>query len=276
MPNDLSTVDINTLTAEILILRQQTVQNIIEIGNRLIKAKELLPHGEWGRWLEETVDFSQKTANRFMQVARECPNSSTLSNLPPSKVFALLELPPEQREAFVQENPVESMTTRELQKAIKEQETLQEQLTLAKAEAVDAGKDRDKLNTKLGRIQHQLELERKEAQATLNRMIEEAKEHQDKVTALTAELAKPVTVETAVVERIPEAVEQELAELRAKAAGKQKSDAVLKYQVQFDVLVSNFKALLVILSEIRTADPEAYETYRRATDGLIVKMQERL
>lgn len=38
----------------ILRLKQQTVQNIIQIGLDLIKAKEKLSHGEWGNgWKKE-------------------------------------------------------------------------------------------------------------------------------------------------------------------------------------------------------------------------------
>jgi len=126
--NEIQTTVIDTLTVEILILKQQTAQNIIEIGKRLIAAKEKLAHGEWGKYLEEKVDFSQPTANRFMKVANEFSNSSTLRNLSQSKVFALLSLPQEEREEFVQVNDIEAMSTRELQKTIKEKQDLEAKL----------------------------------------------------------------------------------------------------------------------------------------------------
>jgi DNA repair exonuclease SbcCD ATPase subunit len=119
MPDIQSSVD--TLTVEILILKQQTAQNIIEIGKRLNQVKEQLPHGEWLPWLEQKVEFSERTARRLMQVAKESSNWPALTDLPPSKVFALLDLPADQRESFVQNNPVDEMTTRQLQAAIKAQ-----------------------------------------------------------------------------------------------------------------------------------------------------------
>lgn len=61
--------------------KTQTATGIIEIGKRLIEAKEQLSHGQWGDWLKEKVEFSQATANRFMRVANELANSSTLTNL---------------------------------------------------------------------------------------------------------------------------------------------------------------------------------------------------
>lgn len=126
--------EIDKITAEILIYKQQTAQNIIEIGKRLIKVKESLPHGEWGKWLEEKVDFTDRTARRFMKVATEFGNRTTLSDLSSSKLFALLDLPTEEREEFVSKphevngktKTIDEMTSRELQKAIKEKKQLEE------------------------------------------------------------------------------------------------------------------------------------------------------
>lgn len=120
MTKDLQTSNINQLESEIILLKQQTAQNIIEIGKRLIQAKEQLPHGEWLPWLEEKIDFSRHTANRFMRVAEEFSNVSMLQHLTQSKIFALLDVPESQREEFIESNPVEDMTTRELRQAIKE------------------------------------------------------------------------------------------------------------------------------------------------------------
>ena len=116
--NELQNVD--TLTAEILILKNQTAQNIIEIGKRLIAVKESLPYGEFGKWLEEKVDFTQQTANKFMKIANEIGEYASMRNLGTAKIFALLSVPQAERETFIKENPVNEMTTRELQQAIKE------------------------------------------------------------------------------------------------------------------------------------------------------------
>ena len=100
--NEVITLDIQTLTTEILILKQQTAQNIIEIGKRLIQVKESLGHGEWLPWLEQKVDISEWSAQRFMKVAREFPNACALKDLSSTKIFALLDLPSEDREEFTQ------------------------------------------------------------------------------------------------------------------------------------------------------------------------------
>ncbi|MGF6356142.1 myosin heavy subunit [Paenibacillus sp. 4624] len=100
--------------------RQYVLQSAIEIGQRLTEAKELVAHGEWGTWLKEHVNYSQSSANNFMKISVEYANSQTLSTLSYSQAVALLSVPAEERESFVEENNAAEMSARELQAAIKE------------------------------------------------------------------------------------------------------------------------------------------------------------
>ena len=106
------------IEAEIHFYKQQTATGIIEIGKRLIEAKEQLQHGQWGKWLEEKVDFSQNTAGQFMRVAKEFSNSESVKNLGTRKLFLLLDVPAEKREEFIENNNLDKMTTRQLQENI--------------------------------------------------------------------------------------------------------------------------------------------------------------
>lgn len=124
---DVQTTNISQLETEIVLLKNQTAQNIIEIGKRLNKAKEMLPHGEWGKWLEDKVDFRPETASRIMRVANEYPNLTTTSNIGIGKAFELLALPQAERQEFIDNHPVEDMTTRELRQAIKKNKELESQ-----------------------------------------------------------------------------------------------------------------------------------------------------
>jgi len=133
--NEIQNVD--TLTIEILVLKQQTAQNIIEIGKRLIEVQQQLGEGESFRsWLKEKVQFSKSTAYNFVRAAKEFSTVQALGQLGQTKVFALLDVPPEEREKFVSEphdvngeiKTVDEMTTRELQKIIKEKQDLEEKL----------------------------------------------------------------------------------------------------------------------------------------------------
>lgn len=129
---------LSQIEAEINILKVQTAQNIIEIGKRLIEAKEQLQHGAWGFWLKERVVFSERTAQRFMRVAEECSKSTALSDLPLTKVYTILELPSDQREDIISKpqeltsgevKMIDEMTTRELQELIKARKNIDDSLS---------------------------------------------------------------------------------------------------------------------------------------------------
>lgn len=114
--------EIRTFTASML-------NNIIEIGRRMVEVKEMLPHGSFGDWIKENTGYSQSTANNFMRVFKEYGadqgclfgaevKSQTFGNLSYSKALTLLALPSGEREDFVETHDVNAMSTRELAEAI--------------------------------------------------------------------------------------------------------------------------------------------------------------
>lgn len=54
------------IAVEINMIKQQTekvvLNNAIEIGRRLKVAKDLIPYGEWGKWLAESISYTERTA----------------------------------------------------------------------------------------------------------------------------------------------------------------------------------------------------------------------
>jgi hypothetical protein len=98
-------VDARTATAlaeHVTAIRQlgkQTVENVVEIGRRLIECKKLVGHGNWLPWLEREFRWSDRTALNFMRVA-ELSKSETVSNLNlPVKALYLLTAPSTPTEA---------------------------------------------------------------------------------------------------------------------------------------------------------------------------------
>ncbi|WMI81578.1 DUF3102 domain-containing protein [Anaerotignum sp. MB30-C6] len=129
---ELSIRPIEVITQEIQFYKGQATMAIIEIGRRLEEAKLRIPHGRWGEWLKNEIQFSERTAQNFMRIAREYPNPQTVAVLgnSMSKALALLTLPPEDREDFLQEThvidgeekTVADMSTREMERLVKELE----------------------------------------------------------------------------------------------------------------------------------------------------------
>lgn len=136
---------IETITSEILELKKQAGKALLGIGQRLIEAKETLPHGEWLPWLTEQVEFSERTAQYYMQLAREWTNPQSIADLGATKAFKLLALPPEEREAFIQEHNVVDMSARELAQAIKERDEARMAAERAAADQHAAEQARDKM-----------------------------------------------------------------------------------------------------------------------------------
>lgn len=145
--------NIEAITSEILRLKQDAGNAILGIGQRLIEAKAMLPHGEWLPWLTEQVEFSERQAQRFMKLAQEWANPTALSDLGATKALALLALPPEERQKFLSENhivdgeekSVIDMTSRELEKAVKERDEALHAAEAARAAAETADQRRAKM-----------------------------------------------------------------------------------------------------------------------------------
>lgn len=121
------------IAQEIRALTATMLTNIVEIGRRLCEAKELLPHGEFGKWVTEQTGYSSSTANNFMRLFTEYSdqqfsifgasvNCQSIGNLPYSKALLLLSVPSEEREDFVVKNNVAEMSNTELKKAIRERD----------------------------------------------------------------------------------------------------------------------------------------------------------
>ena len=68
---------IEVITQEINFYKLQAGNAIIEIGKRLHEAKLTLPHGAWGAWLQNEVEFSERTAQNFMRIAKEYRNPAS-------------------------------------------------------------------------------------------------------------------------------------------------------------------------------------------------------
>ncbi|NLB52065.1 MAG: DUF3102 domain-containing protein [Syntrophomonadaceae bacterium] len=292
------------IAAEINHIKDQTktmlLYNSIEIGRRLTEAKMCVPHGEWGAWLEEKVEFSKSSANYLMRIFEEYGNnqlalfgetgakSQALGSLSYSQAVALLAIPGEEREQFIEENDALNMSTRELQQAIKERDQAREEKEKAEddlkyfQDQIEKGQSalmgaKKYFSEELERLEKELE----QAQAAGNekeiRILKQELEQtdemlkcaNDEIDELKKQLTeKPIDV-PATIEVIPPEVEAELAKLRSK----NKSAAELKFKLQFDALTSSFNSLLQTLDEI---EPDNRAKYTNAVKTLINKMAEYL
>ena len=203
---------IEAITNEILDLKQTAGEAILEIGNRLIEAQTILSHGDWLVWLAEQVEFSPRTAQRFMRLAREWSNATALSHLGATKALALLALPEKERDEFLEEHNVVDMTTRQLEQAIKERDEARKAAEDARADALTAEQARAKMEADMAAARNLLESARADADSAGSR----ARALEEKLRMLQEQ---PVEVAVQTVAD-PEAIEKARAEAAAEMQAK--------------------------------------------------------
>lgn len=313
---------IETIAIEINSIKDQTkkimLHGSIEIGRRLTEAKEMMEHGNWMNWLADSVDYSQSTANNLMKLFKEYgtdqltlfgdnAESQALGSLSYTQAVALLGIPSEEREAFVQENDVDSMSTRELAEAVKARKDAEK----AKKEAEKKLKEAQKAMEQERKLREKLEIQqadhalivenlKKQAEeaeaaaakaesgeddgraAELQEELEKAQQqHADslaQIKQLEQELkAKPIDVvpATVEVEVVPPEITAELEELRKKVAQGTGEEAAI-FKAHFKNLSDAFANLLGALEVVGKSDAELHTKYKTATIGLIDRMKAEL
>ena len=304
--------DIQTVTTEIRTLHRQAQGMIlsyaIEIGRRLKEAKSLLEHGEWGEWLENEVDFSRSTANNFMKIFEEYgakqvslfgdANSQTLGNLPYTHAMKLLAVPAEEREEFVEEHHVEDLSSRELDRLIKERDAAvrraeeSEERELAQADALaelEALRNKVEIQEQMageGRAAlHQMEEKVAAAQDRLNKEKKKAKEREEKLRRELEEARSNPEVPEEVLQKLRAEVEEaasasvEKAQKEAqeaKAALEQaRKDLTLAdgdmavFKELFRRVQEDFELMTDAIRRIRGKDPESAKKLQNAVQALV-------
>lgn len=224
--NEIEVLEIKQIELEINFYKEQAAKNIIEIGKRLIKAKGLVEHGEWESWLDKKIDFRQTTATKYMRVAREFPNIQSLEDLGQTKIFTLLELPASEREAFIKDNQIEDMTTRELRQAIKEKKELNE-------------------------LKEKLEKDLSESEYKHNNLLEENR---------TLKNREPQIIEKEVVkEVVPEHIKIQISQLEETKSELEKLQRQSKEMNNYSKAKSNIEEEIKSLSEKKYEQQQAYE-----------------
>lgn len=273
--------DIEVITEEINFYKRQAGSAILEIGKRLVEAKEQLSHGEWLPWLEKKVAFSERSAQQYMRLWKEYGKSALSADLSVSKALVLLALPESEREDFAaekhtvngEEKTVSGMTVKELEKAIAERNAAREEAEKAAADIQEAKDTALAAQEELARVRKELEELRTRpvevAVQTVDASAEQiaaARLEAEKAAAEQVEKAKKTLAEAQ--ERVRKAEEQAAAAAKEKdaaldAAQSYKAEAeaarkklaasgnesLIKFKTLFDQTVANVNALAELLRQ---------------------------
>lgn len=277
---ELSNRSIEVITQEIQFYKGQATMAIIEIGRRLEEAKLRIPHGQWGEWLKNQVQFSERTAQNFMRIAREYPNPQTVAVLgnSMSKALALLTLPPEDREEFIQEahvidgeeKTVADMSTREMERLMKELEAER--------------KAKGELQLRIDTLEMEVNQEKLDESEQLTKAEEKQREAEEKLASLQAELeaarAEPqLELDDSVLEQVRKEAEEKVqeklkkkiqkAEKDAEKAKKEAEDAKKKLQEQEEVVSSKVSQAEQVAAQKEQAIQDLQKKLAMAGDSKI-------
>ena len=205
--------DIETITGEILDAKRAGGEAILTIGQRLAEAKAMLDHGEWLPWLTERVEFSERSAQNFMRLAREWSNPQTLADLGASKALTLLALPEDERDEFIssvhvvdgEEKTAAEMSSRELAQAIRDRDAARLDAEKAAAEQRTAELARDEIARQMQVVNESL--------AESSRQLEQTRKELEKLRARPVEVA---VEQVADPETVKKAQDEARAEMQAK------------------------------------------------------------
>lgn len=229
--------DIEAITGEILALKEKAGTAILDIGRRLIEAKAMLPHGEWLPWLTERVEFSERSAQNLMRLAREWSNPQALADLGATKALTLLALPREEREEFLKEHNVVDMSARQLEAAIRERDEALKAAQAAQADAATAEEARAKMEEDMRLLKIRMSganEDREQAMEAVARLEKELAELKEK----PVEVAVETVVDQEAVEKARDEIRAELKEKLkiARSQRREAEDALAAVQAQLDRL----------------------------------------
>ena len=295
----------DVIAAEINFIKRRTQETMlsaaVEIGRLLCEAKMGVVYGDWGKWLEENVDYSVSTANNLMKLYNgygDKPQQSLFDDnsqdifamLSPSQALVLTALPEAERKDFVETHDMEQISVRELQKEV-------ERLKAEKAASDQSAKaEKAELQKKL----KETEAQRKKAAADLKTAKDEQAESVNQYWDLKSELKKtkeeladlkanPTVVEQVNVEQgavDADAIRKEVAAeytARLSAAEEQNqalqkklsiasSAALHKFNVHFGLWQQEYRTLAKLLSEIEAEEPERAVKLRQVLQKLAGEM----
>lgn len=301
---------VEVITAEINIFKAQAAEGILEIGNRLTEAKNLLEHGQFRAWLKEKVAFSERAAQNFMRIAREYSNPHPVADLGASKALILLALSAPERDEFMaqkhdvngDEKTVDEMSKRELEQAVRDKAAALRRAEEAEAEkakldelkkaAEKKAADADKLAAKLEKAKEAEKKALDELQKLRNNP-EIPKSTMDSIKAdakaeaaadTEKKIADAVAAAEADMKRLT--AEAESAKAAADKAGAELEAAKKKLALadpdtqEFKVIFSQWQEthlkLMALLSRIEASGNEAAPKLRMAVKTVLKQMAEKI
>lgn len=283
------TRSIDVITGEIISIRDQTKRvfysAVIEIGKRLIEAKEQVPQGEWTGYLTNVLELKPSTAQNYMRIAREFGSDQIalsgkamdelFSGLSYSQLLPLVGLPDEERRELAEQNELDGMTSREIEKLVSDYKAARaaEAHMQRQIQALEEAKEKaDKAAAKAEAAEERERTARDAAEAKARELDGRVKELMEAAKATPIEAS--VVPDEEVLERERQKVrEEQAAALKAAEARaaeveeklqRAKNPAAVKVNFLFGEMQTIIDRITGALDELRVDNPEAANKFALA------------
>jgi len=236
------------------------MMSVMAIGKELKEVHEKLANhyqGSFGKWCE-SIGISRFTANNYIKahdyVVENFNNIEEAENIQPSLLFAISRssAPQELQDKVLSGDITSHKQYKELEDKLKAEKERADSAELRekareKEKVWEEKKAMDNYKAAQEALKRAEQAEKALQQLTkahtvspgeIQKLKDELAEAQRQVQILTDELMKPVEIEPAVVEKVPEEIERELAELRKKT-----------------VFVEDYNLIADVLAKLITAHP---------------------
>lgn len=236
-----------------------TKRSCFEIGKRLVEAKELVPFGEWGEWLESNFEYSESTAGNLMRIYREFGSEQVdmLTGKSPAELFEglsqsqlveLFTLPKGARADFVEEYREElvsgEMSIREMRALIEKQKA-----TIERQE-----KDILDNDDSFGK----LVMEKKAVEERCETLAKSLEKKQIEIEGLREQTTEQV------IKTVYEPSKEQIKEIKAEAVSKTEK----KYQADIERLTKELKSKDAERDEaLKAAEAESLKKIRQLTQN---------
>ncbi|MCG1026128.1 MULTISPECIES: DUF3102 domain-containing protein [Dehalobacter] len=276
--NDIIERTPDIIAAEITMIKEQAKKymlvSAIEIGRRLLEAKEKIPYGKYGLWLENAVQYTERTAYHLMRIAEEygpelhgIPDSSAAASgisaktepfakMGYTQAIILLGLPAEERAEFITQFDLENMSVRELQQAVNDRKQ-----ALAEKEALQ--KESGAQKSAISQLSNELGQAKKEAT--------------DNLQAVWAEQGNVLKLQRKLdVLENGNAAAKRIAEIELESKILKLNLSMTQADARFDLIAKGFDDLFIAIKEMAAADPNAFKFYLIQTNQFILKTSAKL
>lgn len=274
------------------------INGAIEIGKRLCEAKALMPVGSWGQWLQENVEYSERTAQNMMAVYNEYGKRGIpegLKNASLTNALAMIGLPEDIKHDLLESGAPEEMSSREFKAEIEKLKAEKADMQCTIDGLIEDVKEAEKnaetveaeANRQAERVKEMLKDAENEKEEMRRGMLEATSEAQgsreelarlrrerDDIERRLKEAEQAVKMEPAVIkEDTPETLEK-LHKLEEQLSGqKRESEGMVLFRAAWKRFVDVFRECESLIGRVESDDgPEEGQNLRAALAASARKM----